>query len=305
MNSMKKLLLIFILLLSSLFFGKNYSVNELLKENGQTVVIWMENKKSYIASLYLTPDKPAEIAFESSGFDIKLTKIEEKEDSMIVCFLKLWIGAEETEQGEARSILKYTVCIPKQKIYDVLQSNKKFVALNIDIANTLDFVLVDSIGSVKLKGYFYITKKTEVYTLPTIKSLQMKTVSIGEPVELDDIQQEITSVIFYWVKIHNNEVSGWVPLDCVSEEWTVKEDTVNRKNDRFYAVNDDRVRIREEPNLTGKTLGHLNRTNKVRIIEYSDKKEKIEGMESYWYKVQTDEGLTGWVYGAYIDIDSQ
>jgi hypothetical protein len=67
-------------------------------------------------------------------------------------------------------------------------------------------------------------------------------------------------------------------------------------------LNDDRVRVRAEPNLTGATLGVVNRVDKVEILETGQEKQKIGDMESVWYKIRTDAGVEGWVFGAYVDM---
>jgi hypothetical protein len=67
-------------------------------------------------------------------------------------------------------------------------------------------------------------------------------------------------------------------------------------------LNDDRVRVRAGPNLTGAILGVVNRGEKVKILEIGEKKQKIGAMESVWYKVRISTGTEGWIFGAYVDI---
>jgi hypothetical protein len=67
-------------------------------------------------------------------------------------------------------------------------------------------------------------------------------------------------------------------------------------------INDSRVRLRVQPNLNSETWGYLNRGTKVKILDRSKIKQKIEDMEDYWYKVDVEGKPDGWVYGAYIDI---
>lgn len=70
-------------------------------------------------------------------------------------------------------------------------------------------------------------------------------------------------------------------------------------------INDDRVRYRSEAGLDGEIRGHLNRNDKVKVIDRNDKKQKIDGLEDYWYLVRTETGQEGWMYGAYIDIEGK
>jgi hypothetical protein len=67
-------------------------------------------------------------------------------------------------------------------------------------------------------------------------------------------------------------------------------------------LNDDSVRIRAEPNLSGEIKGFVNRMDKVEILEIGRKKQRIEGMRSVWYRIITAGNVEGWVFGAYIDI---
>jgi len=70
----------------------------------------------------------------------------------------------------------------------------------------------------------------------------------------------------------------------------------------FGVVNDYWLRVREQPTLTGKKLGYLNKDDKVNIEKRTLGEIAIEGMKAYWYKVRTLKGLNGWVYGYFIDI---
>lgn len=66
-------------------------------------------------------------------------------------------------------------------------------------------------------------------------------------------------------------------------------------------VSDDRVRVRMSPDLSGEILGHINRGDKVEILDVGEV-QKIEFSASPWYKVRTDSNVEGWVFGVYIDI---
>lgn len=68
-------------------------------------------------------------------------------------------------------------------------------------------------------------------------------------------------------------------------------------------MNDDNVRIREEPNLKSKTLGKLNKNHKVEIIGSTISTMKIENMNNKWYKILLSNNNIGWIYGAYVDLE--
>jgi hypothetical protein len=70
-------------------------------------------------------------------------------------------------------------------------------------------------------------------------------------------------------------------------------------------INDDQVRFRSEAGLGGEIRGHLNRGDKVNVIDRNDEQQRIDNMEDYWYLVKTENGQEGWMYGAYIDIEGE
>ena len=70
-------------------------------------------------------------------------------------------------------------------------------------------------------------------------------------------------------------------------------------------INDDRVRIRDGSGLETGTLGYINRGDEVTIIGKSKEKQKIEEMYEYWLQVKTADGLEGWVYGAYVNENTE
>ena len=67
-------------------------------------------------------------------------------------------------------------------------------------------------------------------------------------------------------------------------------------------INDGGVRIRENYGLTGKTLRTLKKGEQVNITGVSPEFEVIDGNYQHWYRVTTDDGITGWVYGLYLGI---
>jgi len=67
-------------------------------------------------------------------------------------------------------------------------------------------------------------------------------------------------------------------------------------------LNDSRVRLREAPHLEAKTLGYLEKGQTVQVLERSGAPVRLQGMEAYWYRVQTPDGASGWAYGQFIDL---
>lgn len=67
-------------------------------------------------------------------------------------------------------------------------------------------------------------------------------------------------------------------------------------------LNDNRVRLRTEPNLTSQTVTHLDFGYQVKIKDKSEEPQTIDGESWYWYKVESKGYPDGWVYGKYLDI---
>lgn len=66
----------------------------------------------------------------------------------------------------------------------------------------------------------------------------------------------------------------------------------------------DNIRIRETPGISSdiRILGKLNKFQKVTVIDETENQEEIEGIKSTWYKIITDEGIEGWVFGGFVKI---
>ena len=75
------------------------------------------------------------------------------------------------------------------------------------------------------------------------------------------------------------------------------------KDKILYVKSDSKVRIRKEPNLNCETITYLNKDDDVKIYDRSDEMFEINNEEWYWYQVKTDNDITGWVYGKYLDIE--
>ena len=68
-------------------------------------------------------------------------------------------------------------------------------------------------------------------------------------------------------------------------------------------LNDSHVRIRKSPNLQSEHIGYLYKDQRVQIFDQTENPMKIGEMESVWYKIRTEDGTEGWVYGFFIDIE--
>ena len=68
-------------------------------------------------------------------------------------------------------------------------------------------------------------------------------------------------------------------------------------------INDDGVRFRENYGLTNKVIRTFRKNENVSILGISPAIEIIDGNYEHWYQVMTRNGIKGWVYGAYLELD--
>jgi hypothetical protein len=67
-------------------------------------------------------------------------------------------------------------------------------------------------------------------------------------------------------------------------------------------LTESRVRIRKAPGLDGEITGHLNRGDTVEILAAPQLQQHIGGMNDWWYLVRRPDGISGWVFGGFLDI---
>ena len=70
------------------------------------------------------------------------------------------------------------------------------------------------------------------------------------------------------------------------------------ENDIFtHYINDNHVRLRQSPELDGKIITTFNKETKIEIID----KKTLSLNDNYsWYRIRTQSGYIGWMYGEYI-----
>ena len=63
------------------------------------------------------------------------------------------------------------------------------------------------------------------------------------------------------------------------------------------------LNYREYPN--GDILGKFPNGTMVFVLESTEMKSKVNGIEDYWYYVCTRDDVTGWVFGAYLESNEE
>ncbi|HWP44705.1 MAG TPA: SH3 domain-containing protein, partial [Blastocatellia bacterium] len=59
------------------------------------------------------------------------------------------------------------------------------------------------------------------------------------------------------------------------------------------------VRVRSGPAASAGEVTRLNLGAVVRQLERTSSRERVAGIEDYWYRVATPDGKEGWVFGGY------
>jgi hypothetical protein len=72
---------------------------------------------------------------------------------------------------------------------------------------------------------------------------------------------------------------------------------------RVGTLNDGGVRLRREAGTSAEILGKLAKGQQVNVLEIGETKETIGGQTAAWYKVRTKDGLEGWAFGAFINLE--
>ncbi|MBI4650489.1 SH3 domain-containing protein [Candidatus Desantisbacteria bacterium] len=67
-------------------------------------------------------------------------------------------------------------------------------------------------------------------------------------------------------------------------------------------VMENGIRVREDKNVSSRTLGNLYKGEKISIFERTQTKEKIQDMEDYWYRIEY-QGQKAWVYGHFLIVE--
>lgn len=70
-------------------------------------------------------------------------------------------------------------------------------------------------------------------------------------------------------------------------------------NSTFYVIPANGINLRSEPSINGEKKSLLSQNTKLIVLERSHNIETIDGLENYWYKVETMNEL-GWVFGGYL-----
>ena len=91
-------------------------------------------------------------------------------------------------------------------------------------------------------------------------------------------------------------------LAC-SNDGPVKSGNIS-SNSQIGLVTEKSSALRIEPFIYSARISDLAKGEKIEILDLSKKKSAIGKSVDYWYKIKTQNGITGWIFGANIKIFS-
>lgn len=87
----------------------------------------------------------------------------------------------------------------------------------------------------------------------------------------------------------------WLSVTIASTSWAITGRQPDRSASRITVVSN--ARLRQSPQLTAEEVARLPLGSIVRVLEQSPAKEVVGGIEDFWYRVETTDGVSGWVFG--------
>ncbi len=66
----------------------------------------------------------------------------------------------------------------------------------------------------------------------------------------------------------------------------------------------DGLKVRLSPNTMATIVGSVSLGETVAIKERSPEKNNVGSLSAHWFRIETQTGLNGWVYGAYLDAEA-
>jgi len=98
------------------------------------------------------------------------------------------------------------------------------------------------------------------------------------------------------LRYRNNELSQRIENEYIELPTTDFKKTKD-------TIKDSDLRVREFPHINAKIMGLLQKDQEVEILNRTMLKKKISDMNDYWYYIRTGDGLEGWSYGMFIELN--
>ncbi len=73
----------------------------------------------------------------------------------------------------------------------------------------------------------------------------------------------------------------------------------------YVTVKSEELKVRNGPNPMTSEVGNVFYNMKLKVLKRSPEKVPMGNLSAHWYQIRTEDGLIGWVYGAYLDAELQ
>lgn len=126
---------------------------------------------------------------------------------------------------------------------------------------------------------------------------------------VDIFQVQDNGSVLTWPTIHPNGDIIFLGLKdeayhiySVRNIWSTDEN-FSDDSTSTASVTADGLRLRDDPTVANSTvIGSLNYGSIVAILNRSEAQEIINGKSAFWYYIRTENGIEGWVFGAFLEL---
>lgn len=152
----------------------------------------------------------------------------------------------------------------------------------------------------------YVKNYTPLLSAPSEKTGKpLKNLALNEVVSVVYTEEslEVTDLAQTWVRVRAADGrEGYIRLGNLSKERQPEPEfqIAFRDIEKVAYVSADALYVRSEPNRHAAELGMLVRNTQVKVLEYSDEDDYIDGIAAKWARIKTDDETEGWVFSGYL-----
>ena len=179
--------------------------------------LWIYNykSKSQLAGIIFSRDGNIKLYVGTSGYYLGLPEIEISEYFLTINFVKIWIGAEESNPNDSRLLMKYKITVDKETI----ENNSSWILKIFDIQPV--FKAKDAPNSLRNYNLFSVKENIEVKNNPSNDSQSIFSLSVDTKFDIMDINCTNNDKNDLWIKIIYNEEYGYIPFNSLSDDWEI------------------------------------------------------------------------------------
>jgi hypothetical protein len=197
------------------------------------------------------------------------------------------------------------VWLPQSNLTYILDSTMNRMMIERDVLeDRFLFRLADNLTN----GILYLGSEERI-----IKNIQMVSADEVEII-FAGVDGNDNRIVFQFVSHDLIRVVS-SPFNGLSDEYLCRICDSSKKAICEVKINNENVRFRTEPSLSGGVLFLLRKDEKLEILGRSAEKQEADDLKGYWYNVRIAESQSlvrgggflfdGWVFGAYIDFENE